>query len=58
MSNFEKIILFVFDVLVIAVLGYGVIYGNSLDITDIKAVMSISLVLNLVLIEFMLEKRG
>lgn len=58
MSNFEKIILTLFDVLIIGVLGYSVIYGNSLDVTDIKAVMAISLVLNLVLIEFMLEKRG
>lgn len=61
MSNFEKIISFIFDVLIIGVLGYGVVNGNNMDVVEIKMVMSISLVINLVLIEYMLyisKKRG
>lgn len=62
MSNFEKIISFIFDILIIGVLGYGIINGNNCNVTEIKMVMSISLVLNLVLVEYMLyvvsRKRG
>lgn len=61
MSNFEKIISFIFDILIIGVLGYGVVNGNNMDVVEIKMVMSISLVINLVLIEYMLcisKKRG
>lgn len=61
MSKFEKIISFIFDVLIIGVLGYGVVNGNNMDVVEIKMVMSISLVINLVLIEYMLyisKKRG
>lgn len=54
MSNFEKVISFIFDILIIGVLGYGIINGNNCNVTEIKMVMSISLVLNLVLVEYML----
>lgn len=62
MSKFEKIISFIFDILIIGVLGYGIINGNNCNVTEIKMVMSISLMINLVLIEYMLyivgKKRG
>lgn len=61
MSNFEKVISFIFDILIVGVLGYGVVNGNNMDVVEIKMVMSISLVINLVLIEYMLyisKKRG
>lgn len=61
MSNFEKVISFIFDILIIGVLGYGVVNGNNMDVVEIKMVMSISLIINLVLIEYMLyisKKRG
>lgn len=61
MSNFEKVISFIFDILIVGVLGYGVVNGNNMDVVEIKMVMSISLIINLVLIEYMLyisKKRG
>lgn len=62
MSNFEKIILTLFNVLIVGVLGYSVINGNNCNITEVKTVMAISLMFNLLLIEYMLikvsKKRG
>ena len=62
MSNFEKIILTLFNVLIVGVLGYSVINGNNCNVAEIKAVMAISLMFNLLLIEYMLirisKKRG
>lgn len=62
MSNFEKIILTLFNVFVVGVLGYSVVNGNNCNITEVKTVMAISLMFNLLLIEYMLikvsKKRG
>lgn len=62
MSNFEKIILTLFNVLIVGVLGYSVINSNNCSVTETKAVMAISLMFNLLLIEYMLirisKKRG
>ena len=62
MSNFEKIILTLFNILIVGVLGYSVINGNSCNVEEIKTVMAISLMFNLLLIEYMLikvsKKRG
>ena len=62
MSKFEKIILTLFNALITGVLGYSVINGNNCNITEVKTVMAISLIFNLLLIEYMLikisKKRG
>ena len=62
MSNFEKIILTLFNVLIVGVLGYSVINSNNYSVVEIKTVMAISLMFNLLLIEYMLirisKKRG
>lgn len=62
MSKFEKVISFIFDILIIGVLGYGIVYGNNFNVAEIKMVMAISLMINLALIEYMLysvsRKRG
>lgn len=62
MSKFEKIILTLFNVLIVGVLGYGVIDGNNCNVAEVKTVMAISLMFNLLLIEYMLirvsKKRG
>lgn len=62
MNNFEKIILTLFNVLIVGVLGYSVVNGNNRSVAEIKAVMAISLMFNLLLIEYMLikinKKRG
>ena len=62
MSNFEKIILTLFNVLIVGVLGYSVINSNNCSVVEIKTVMAISLMFNLLLIEYMLirisKKRG
>ena len=58
MSKFEKIILTLFNVLIVGVLGYSVINGNNYNVEEIKTVMSISLMFNLLLIEYMLIKVG
>ena len=62
MSKFEKIILTLFNVLITGVLGYSVVNGNNCNITEVKTVMAISLMFNLLLIEYMLirisKKRG
>lgn len=62
MSKFEKIILTLFNVLIVGVLGYSVINGNNYNAAEIKTVMAISLMFNLLLIEYMLikvsKKRG
>ena len=62
MNKFEKIILTLFNVLITGVLGYSVINSNNYNVAEIKAVMAISLMFNLLLIEYMLirvsKKRG
>ena len=62
MSKFEKIILTLFNVLITGVLGYSVVNGNNCNIMEVKTVMAISLMFNLLLIEYMLirisKKRG
>lgn len=62
MSKFEKIILTLFNVLIVGVLGYSVINGNNYNVAEVKTVMAISLMFNLLLIEYMLikvsKKRG
>ena len=62
MSKFEKIILTLFNVLITGVLGYSVVNGNNCNITEVKTVMAISLMFNLLLIEYTLirisKKRG
>lgn len=62
MSKFEKIILTLFNVLITGVLGYSVINGNNCNVAEIKTIMAISLMFNLLLIEYMLiiisKKRG
>lgn len=62
MSKFEKIILTLFNILIVGVLGYSVINGNNYNITEVKTVMTISLMFNLLLVEYMLirvsKKRG
>lgn len=54
MRKLEKIALFVFNVLIIAVLLYSTINGNNCNVAELKAVMCISLVINLLLMESML----
>ena len=62
MSKFEKIILTLFNVLITGVSGYSVINGNNCNVAEIKTIMAISLMFNLLLIEYMLiiisKKRG
>ena len=62
MSNFGKIPLTLINVLIIGVLGYSVINSNNCNVTEVKTVMAISLMFNLLLIEYMLvrisKKRG
>lgn len=54
MSKFEKIIITFFDVIIIGVMAYGVVNGNNWGAMDMRIVTVTSLVLNLVLIEYML----
>lgn len=54
MSKFEKIIITLFDVIIIGVMAYGVVNGNNWGAMDMRIVTVTSLVLNLVLIEYML----
>lgn len=62
MSNFEKIIITLFDVIIICVMAYGVVNGNNWGAMDMRIVTVTSLVVNLVLVEYMLYvvsgKRG
>ena len=62
MSKFEKNILTLVNVLITGVLGYSVINGNNCNVAEIKTIMAISLMFNLLLIEYMLiiisKKRG
>ena len=62
MNKFEKIILTLFNVLITGVLGYSVINSNNYNVAEIKTIMAISLMFNLLLIEYMLikisKKRG
>ncbi len=62
MSNFEKIILTLFDILIVGVLGYSVINGNNCSVAEVRMIMAVSLMFNLLLVEYMLikisKKRG
>lgn len=47
MNKFEKIILTLFNVLIVGVLGYSVINGNNCNVKEVETVMAISLLINL-----------
>lgn len=54
MRKLEKIALFIFNVLIIVILLYSTYNGNNFNVAELKAVMCISLVINLLLMESML----
>lgn len=54
MSRFEKIIIIVSNLIVLASFFLGIITGNNLNVTEMKLLSTASLSMNLFVIEYML----
>lgn len=54
MNRFEKIIIIVSNLIVLASFFLGIITGNNLNVTEMKLLSTASLSMNLFVIEYML----
>lgn len=54
MSNFEKIIIGFFDIIVLSVLMYGMVNGNNWNSFGTRILSVSSLMMNLLLVEYLI----
>lgn len=54
MSRFEKIIIIVSNLIVLASFFSGIVTGNNLNVTEMKLLSVASLSMNLLVVEYML----
>lgn len=54
MNRFEKIIIIVSNLIVLASFFLGIVTGNNLNVTEMKLLSTASLSMNLFVIEYML----